>query len=137
MASDMNYIAAPILKQRGIQLAHLECTFDVETSSTVYTATSACGKIGAFSIPATIFCDAHRENTVADLLAAHFKSMEFSDGQSAVSEVQPESAHPEADTGQPEQDQKTVNVVSAASQGAVDAGGPPSQTQPAWQEQGS
>lgn len=105
MASDMNYIAAPILKQRGMQLAHLECTFDVDASSTVYTATTSCGKIGSFSIPATIFCDAHRQNTVTDLLAAHFKSMEFSDGQSVVSEVQPESADSEADTGQPEQDQ--------------------------------
>lgn len=134
MASDMNYIAAPILKQRGLQLAYLDCTFDVETSSTVYTATSACGKIGACSIPATIFCDAHRQNTVADLLAAHFKSMEFSDGKPAISEVQPESTDPETDAGQPEPDQETIDVVSTAGESSIDAGGPPSQTQPAWQE---
>lgn len=131
---ELNYIVAPIMQQRGLQLAHLECTFDLETSSTVYTATSACGKIGTFSIPATIFCDAHQQNTVDELLAYHFGKMEFFDGQSTVPEVQPESADSETGSGQSEPNQETVNVISTARQSQTDAGSPPAEAEPAREE---
>lgn len=133
--SQLNDIAAPILKQQGLQLAHLECTFDIETSSTVYTVASACGKIGSFSIPATIFCDVHRQDKIAELLAAHFRTMEFSDGQSFVSEVQPELPSTASDAGQPEQDPEAINSDNATVESPVDAGGPQAPAKPARKKQ--
>jgi len=47
---ELNYIAAPILQQRGMQLAHLETWFDQAEMQTVYTVETACGKMGSFRL---------------------------------------------------------------------------------------
>jgi len=134
---ELNYIAAPILQQRGMQLAHLETWFDQAEMQTVYTVETACGKIGSFRMSPREVHNAFMANGADELIAKHFKEMEFSDGQPAVPEVQPESTDPEADAGQPEPDQETIDILSTTGTSSVDAGGPPAQTKPAWKEQES
>lgn len=135
MALNMNYLAAPILKERGLQIAHLECTFDQTAMQTVYTVQTACGKTGSFRISPRDVHEAFTFNGAEAMMAAHFKSMEFSDGKPVIPEVQPELTSTEADAGQPESHQETLDSIDAPSESPVDAGGPPSQTKPAWQEQ--
>ena len=124
----LNWIASPILAQRNIEVHSIDTAFDEVKVATVYTVTDATGKIGVFSIPTMTLAKAVADGDAVHkaLLERHFAEMEFSDGQPAIPEIQPEPAGPETDSGQPEEDSNPVNDDGATEPGSVDAGDPPS-----------
>ena len=124
----LNWIAAPILQMRGLGVHSIETAFDPAKVATVYTVTETTGKIGVFSIPTMTLAKAVADGDAVykTLLERHFAEMEFSDGQPAISAVQPEPAGSETDSGQPEENQNPVNEDGTAEPGSVDAGDPPS-----------
>ncbi len=132
----LNWIASPILAQRNIEIHSIDTAFDEVKVATVYTVRDATGKIGTFSIPTMTLAKAVADGDAAHkaLLERHFAEMEFSDGQPAIPEVQPEPAGPETDSGQPEEDQNPVNKDGATEPSSVDAGDPPSTPEVAGEE---
>ena len=124
----LNWIAAPILQMRGLGVHSSETAFDPAKVATVYTVTETTGKIGVFSIPTMTLAKAVADGDAVykTLLERHFAEMEFSDGQPAISAVQPEPAGSETDSGQPEENQNPVNEDGTTEPGSVDAGDPPS-----------
>ncbi len=123
----LNWIAAPILQIRGLGVHSIDTAFDEAKVATVYTVTETTGKIGTFSIPTMTLAKAvaDGEAVYKTLLERHFAEMEFFDGQPAIPAVQPEPARSETDSGQPEENQNSVNQDGAAEPGSVDAGDPP------------
>lgn len=132
----LNWIASPVLAQRSIELHSIETAFDEVKVATVYTVTDTTGKIGVFSIPTMTLAKAVADGDEVHkaLLERHFAEMEFSDGQSSISEVQSEPAGTEADSGQPEEDQNPVNENGTTKPGSVDARDPERATETPGQE---
>lgn len=119
----LNWIASPILAQRNIEVHSIDTAFDEVKVATVYTVTDTTGKIGRFSIPTMTLAKAVADGdaVLKALLKRHFAEMEFSDGQPAIPEVQPESAGTEADSGKPAEDQNPVNKDGTTEPGSSDA----------------
>lgn len=113
---NLNTIAAPLLRARGIQLAHIDCVW-TEDHGTVYTITEETGKIGTFSIPTQELAAAVESKSVPALLTPYFQHVEFTDGtESIVSPVQQVSDGPETSGGSTEPDQEIVDEEHPSSE---------------------
>ena len=117
---NLNAIAAPLLKARSIQLAHIDCVW-TEDQGTVYTITDETGKMGTFSIPTQELAKAVETQTVPDLLTPYIQSVEFADVKPAVPEVQPVTERKKTGRRKPKVDKGTSTPDLAAVPSETDA----------------
>jgi|688.fasta_scaffold1066619_2 hypothetical protein len=134
---NMNWTAAPILAQRGYGIHSIEATYDDMNSATVYTVHEATGKIGVFSIPTKELAPVAEkgEAAILEFLKPYFAAVEFTDGQSAVPQLQPELSGEPADEDQPRGNPEAIDADGATEPSPVDA--PDSQPETAVEGQES
>jgi len=100
-ASNMNWIASPILAQRDIELSSINVSYDQAEMKTVFTIHTTDGTIGVFRIDALSLAEAAANNSVRQLIEPHFHTVEFTNGKPTLSEIQP--AVEDEDRGIPEE----------------------------------
>ncbi len=134
---NMNWTAAPILAQRGIELHSIDTAYDEANLATIYTVHEATGKIGVFSIPTKELAPVAEkgEAAILEFLKPYFAAVEFTDGKPAVPQLQPELSGEPADEGQSGGNQEVIDADGAAEPSPVDA--PDSQPETAVEGQES
>jgi hypothetical protein len=132
---NMNWTAAPILAQRNIELHSIDTAYDEANQATVYTVHEATGKIGVFSIPTKELAPVAEkgEAAILEFLKPYFAAVEFTNGQPAVPQLQPELSGEPADEDQPGGDPETIDADGATEPSPTDA--PDSQPETATEGQ--
>lgn len=133
---NMNWTAAPILAQRGIELHSIDTAFDEINRATVYTVHEATGKIGVFSIPTLELAPIAEkgEAAVLEFLKPYFAAVEFTNGKPAIPQLQPELSGEPTDEGQPGGNPETIIEDGAAEPSPSDAHDPQPETAVEGQE---
>lgn len=133
----LNWIAAPILAQRNIELSQIFCTYNESEQATVYTVHTAEGKIGSFAVPTMVLAEAVTKQTVGDLLASLFETIEFTNGQPTVPAIEPAQPAAEGDSGESGETRATIEPDGAESPNTDTPGGTETTAGTEGEEQGS
>lgn len=101
-AINLKWFAAPILAQRNVELATISQSQSIFDDSADFCITTTEGKIGKFTLSAPELQSARTREELSAILERRLNTMEFTDAESIVPEVQPISTESEADSGHTE-----------------------------------
>ena len=121
---NLKWFAAPVLAQRNLELQTISQSQSIFDDSADFSITTVQRKIGKFTLSASEIQSARTREELAAILERRLTTMEFSDAQPIVPEVQPDSPEPEADSGLTETPTDVIHEDGPVVETRVDEGSP-------------